>query len=146
MADYYGKVRTNFFTVTDEDKFREVIERCVGTDSEVLIFERRDDTSGATLFGFGCLSPIVGLRPETEGDESDEDYEIDDLYNALQPLISEGEAILITEVGSIKLRGFTADCTIITRTEIRVVSLQDMAVKEARAMLGNPKYTAIMHC
>lgn len=146
MADYYGKVRTNYFTVTDEDKFRQVMGRCVGTDSEVIVFEGRNDATGAMMFGFGCLSPIAGLRSGSEDAELDEDYEIDDLYNALQPLIPEGEAILITEIGSMKLRGFTADCTIITRTEIRVVSLQDKAVEETKAMLGNPEYTTIMNC
>ena len=37
MANYYGKTRTNYFAVTDETKFRQIIADCRGEDKIVII-------------------------------------------------------------------------------------------------------------
>ena len=145
MADYYASTRTNYFAVTDEDKFRQVMAKCVGSGDSVEVFEQHCKSTGVTLFCFGCQSTISGLRVATdEDDDSWDDCDIDAFYEALQGLVVEGDAIIITEVGYEKLRYLAGISTIITHSEIRVVNLRDKALNEARAMLGNSDYDTQM--
>ena len=61
MADYYASTRTNYFAVTDEKEFRQLMDKCVGNSNPVEIFEEKDKSTGITKFGFGCNSTISGL-------------------------------------------------------------------------------------
>lgn len=151
MADYNGFTRTNYFGVTDESKFRQLMAECAGAESQVLIFEEKDEKDKTIKFGFGCYSSIVGIRAPNDSDEAGEenddcDYCLDAFHSALQELVVEGDAILITEIGYEKLRYLAADCVIITCAEIRYMRLEDKALAEARTMLENPNYsTRVYH-
>lgn len=142
MADYYASTRTNYFAVTDEAKFRQLMDKCVGNEDSVDIFEKTDVSTGIKMFGFGCQSTISGLP--IGDDEDADDYDLNDLYEALQELIVEGDAVIITEIGYEKLRYLAGISVIITRSEIRVINLRDKALEEARGMLGDPYYDTQM--
>jgi len=152
MANYEAKTRTNNFSVTDVDKFYQLMEMCVGNECPVEVFMEKSTDDDSTMFGFYCNGSILGLPATTEDTEPEDlDYEsCDDEYDHdlfckfLQQLVTEDTAIIITEIGSEKFCYFVGVCTIITKSEIRVVDVQAVALIEARKMLGNPEYTTNM--
>ena len=138
MANYYAFIRSNYFSVADETKFQEIIASCLGSDKAIQIFES-GDSSGK--FGFGCYGSISGIPAE---DCDPEDCDIDAFYDALQEVLAEGDAIIITEIDYEKLRYLIGVCTIITKREIRSVNLEEKAVALAREMLGNEDFQTQM--
>lgn len=138
MANYYATIRTNYFSVTDEAKYREIIESCIAEDT-LHIFEE-STTDGKKMFGFGCYGYINGIPAVEDEDETD----LDAFYYALQSVLSEDDAIIITEVGNEKLRYLVGLCTVITNTDIQSIDVCCKAVELARIMLENPEFTTRM--
>ena len=136
MANYYATIRTNYFGVSDESKFRDILELCCAEDT-IHLFEYEDSTS---KFGFGCNGTIYGLVTG----EDDTGFDLDAFYKALQELVAEGDAIIITEVGFEKLRYLIGCCTVITKNDIRFVNVQDKAIELARSMLQDNNFTTQM--
>jgi len=152
MADYYAKVRTNYFSVTDKDEFHRLMSMCTGDEYRVEVFSDKLADDNSVKFGFYCDGSILGLLAPYEDEEPedldyvacDDEHDLDLFYKFLQKLVAKDDAIIITEVGSEKMRYLFGMCVIITRSEIRVINLQDMAMAEARRMLGNAEYTTQM--
>ena len=138
MADYYGKTRTNYFSVTDEAKFRQIIASCGATDELVLHEEKLDD--GNIQYMFYCEGSILGLPDK----DDDADYDYDAFCIALQQVLPDGDAILITTIGWEKIRYFVANCDVVTNREFKSIDLQREAVKLAGVLLGNPDYATRM--
>ena len=159
MADYYGYTRTSYFGVTNQKKFRQLMARCTVAGDSIMIFEQHDelDPTKVIKFGFGAYGSILGINEDCktpnetlkDGCEADccedADYCHFAFCKALQELVAEGDAILIQEVGFEKLRYLVADTTIITRTEIRSVRMEDVALQMVRDMLGNPDFATQIH-
>ena len=149
MADYYGKTRTNYFSVTDEEKFRKIMALCVATDDIKIEDENQND--GSVKYVFYCEGVIQGL-PDIEDDDGnaenyddDIDYNYDAFCKALQQILPDDDAIIITEVGSEKMRYLTGICTIITNKEFRCLDIAKKAVNLARVLLKNSDYTTEMY-
>jgi hypothetical protein len=138
MANYYAIIRTNYFGVTDEAKFREIVDSCRAEDT-IHIFGA-DDGSGK--IGFGCSGSIYGI-PASE-DEDDMEDDLDAFYDALQSVLAEGDAIIITEIGYEKLRYLIGYCSIITKDDIQSIDVRSKAIELARVMLNNPEFTTEM--
>lgn len=139
MANYYGFIRTNYFAVKDEEKFRRLIASCRGSEEDPEVWEKEVD--GQMLFAFGCCSSLSGLPC---GDEEDYEYDLDAFHRALQQVVADGHAIIITEIGYEKLRYLVGDCTIITAKEIAYTNLGDIGLAKARQLLKNPQYDPVM--
>ena len=139
MANYYSKSRTNYFTVTDIEKFADIIKHLSG-DGEIDFSEHYTDKG---KFMFYCDGVLNGYMTDPDDDDS-----IDEatgmMVEELQKILPDGEAIILTEVGSEKMRYILCRATIITNKEVRYVNLNDEAVATAREMLGNPNYTTEM--
>lgn len=60
-----------------------------------------------------------------------------DLFQELQKIVAENDAIIITEVGNEKLRYLLGVSVVITRRGIRVLRLDDIAWQTAKEMLDN---------
>jgi len=152
MADYYAKVRTNYFSVTDEDKFHRLMEMCASNGGRVEVFSEKSAGDEPTKFGFYCDGSILGLLAPHDDEEPedlnyeacDDEHDMDLFYKFLQKLVTKDDAVIITEVGSEKMCYLFGVCVIITQSEIRVLDLQGMAMTEARVMLNNPDYTTQM--
>lgn len=138
MANYSAKFLSNYFSVIDEAKFKELINSCEAEDT-VEIFEKEQSDS-SMKYGFGCLKIIHGIP--ADGEEYAET--IDFFYKSLQGLIPPGEAAIITEIGAEKLNYFVACCTVITSDSIQTVDGRNEAVKLAADMLQNPSFTTEM--
>ena len=70
MANYRCVVRTNYFHVKDEEKFRELMSRVYGEEDTVSLWTE-NDPNGKTMFGFGCYGSISGLRNSQEDEDED---------------------------------------------------------------------------
>lgn len=135
MANYNAWIRTNYFTVTDVEKYEAVIAACTAEDTIEVIEEKQPD--GSIKYGFLCSGCINGLP---DGDENDTDL----FYAALQELLPKGEAIIVTEIGFEKMCYLIGKCTVITQNDIQYASIDNIALDIARTMLGNPGYTTQM--
>lgn len=140
MANYIGYTRTNYFAVKDEDAFQKAISDCRTSEGKLQLFEAT--VNGQKLFGFGCYGTISGIPPADEEDDCEED--MDAFCDALQSVLADGHAIMITEIGYEKLRYLIGECIIITSSDISSIFLRDTALQEAREILNDPKYTPKM--
>lgn len=150
MAGYYCTIRTNYFQVTDENAFRELMKHVQGTEDKVEVFERKED--GVKLFGFGCGSDIAGVDEEyfmrAHGIDLDGDVELDEddfaegrydvFTDCLQKLIVEGDAVIILEASSEKLRFVNGLAEIITRNRMEYLDIKRLSIECAAKMLNNP--------
>ena len=75
MANYCCTIRTNYFHVKDEEKFRALMDRAYGCEDSIELWKERD-ANGNTVFGFGVYGGISGLR--NAGADEDDDYDDDD--------------------------------------------------------------------
>jgi hypothetical protein len=141
MANYNAVIRTNYFSVTDEKKYREIINSC-SVEEEIHVFEEIS-SDGKKLFGFGCFGSIFGMSAIDGDDDCEADNSV--FYAELQSVLAEGDAIIIVEVGYEKLRYLIGTGTVITQSDIQLVSLDGSAVNLARSLLNNPDYTPRMY-
>lgn len=141
MSNYYGKVRTNYFSVTDENALRDIISRVRGSEDTVELYMEQE-SNGEKKFMFLCGSDILGFPETDENGEvyEDCDYSFDDFTAALQKILPENEAIIITEVGSEKMRYLSGYVTVITRNEIRHENLHNIGIRIARRLLNNENW------
>ena len=135
MANYYGKTRTNYFKVNDPEAFKELLEKCAGTEDPLKVWAKEEDG----FYAFGCESEVAGI--DINKDPDDPEYDYDAFLEALQKCVLPGDAVIITSVGWEKLRYLGADAVIITAKDIEYMSLESAAIKKARELLGNPDWT-----
>lgn len=131
MANYYGKTRTNYFHVTDEKKFFEIMSKMHLDEDELQVWGK-DDGNGGTLHGFGGYGTLCFY--------DDDNYAMDDFIDDLSEILPENEACIILEIGNEKLRYFEGIASIITRSGFESIDLNDWAVSTAQVMLGDSNY------
>ena len=71
MANYIGYTRTNYFSVTDEEKFRQIIANAYSSADKIEVFE--DKTDGNVKYAFGCYGVICGTRELSDDDDDEGD-------------------------------------------------------------------------
>ena len=176
---HYGKTRTNYFSVTDENKFKEIIGMCRG-DGEVEII-----SNDKGKFGFMCEGSILGFPEDIEENKDnfgchncghtwyaaqdsesdatdfcpecnsanveeieyyndDVDYSYDKFCEALQTVLPDNEAIIITEIGSEKMRYLSGHSMVITNKQTKFVDLRAESLNAARVLLGLSNYNTPM--
>lgn len=137
--NYEGSLRTNYFSVKDENRFREIISRLVADDI-IRIFEGKENSTGKFAFGGGT---ICGIRPENYNKEDYDEYDIIDgdawLFE-LQKVVADGDAIIVTETGGEGVRYLDGSVTVITSHDIKYKDLEEIGLKLAREALGNPNW------
>lgn len=136
MADFIGCARTNYFKVKDMDAFKAILSRIV-SEEKIELFV--NDTN-PELVGFGCSAPIYGILPQGCECEEDADTNMDDLVAELQNVVSDDDAIIITEVEREKLNYVAGGAYIITSKGSRYCNIQNIAIQTAQEMLGHPMW------
>lgn len=126
MASYLCAIRTNYFRVTEEEKFKNLIDEFLSGSCEVFT---RTDVNSNKLVGFGSDENINWPEDETG------------FVSGLQECLAEDDSIIVLEVGHEKLRYLVGTATIITRSSIETIDLTSLAISKAAEMLGNPDYT-----
>lgn len=145
MANYYANSRTNYFRVTDEDKFAELFANLVCDDDEVEDFTEVED--GIIYHAFGGYGSIDYQKPvQNNSGESDEDYDydFDSFLVELQKILPEDEAFIYTECGHEKLCYITGFSIVVTKNKIKSVDIRSEAIELARKMLNNKKFLTKM--
>ena len=95
MANYLCSVRTNYFHVKDEDKFREMMSQVYGCEDSVDLWQETDN-EGKTVFGFGCYGGISGVINAKEDENEDVDETaFDEFISGLQKCVADDDAIII---------------------------------------------------
>ena len=143
MANFIGTARTNYFHVTDEEKYKYLFNGLVGSDDEIISFDETDK-NGKILHGFGSYGSIYWSPSKADGnpdwlDEDDTDgYE--DFLNQLSKILPKDEAFVLIDVGHEKLRYLSGFATIVTNKDIKYVDLTNTAQTVAQEMLRKPNY------
>lgn len=150
MANVITKTRTNYVSITDTDKFNEIIHSCVA-DDEFSIIEKQID--GETKYGFYINADIDGLRDNSECDKScaecddledcEYDFNYDDFLKALQTVIAPGDALIITTISYLKMIELHAYVEVVTADAIKSINLESGAMALAQEMLGNKDWSTI---
>lgn len=141
MADYISKCRSNYFKVTDEDRLKEIIGAC---QCEGNCWVSQHDTE-EDKFCICCDYNLTGLiKDEEEDEEEAHERAYDTMLEELQKILPDGEAIIIIEAGSEKMRYIAGTSTIVTKNEICVLDLADISLKKARELLNNPRFETQM--
>ena len=128
MANYMAVTRTNYFRVTDEDRYKELFEKLTSEDDIEDFTKRTED--GVILHGFGCYGDV-----EYYDDDADE-YDFDEWLSKLQEIIPDDEAFILESSGYEKLRYVTGWVVVVTRKEIASMSCDSWAKKKAKELLG----------
>ena len=133
MANYYEMTRTNYFKITDSDKFKEICEEIISESGVDFDVTEKDGKL------YGCISSesIIMLNDE------DESVDIESFYKKLQTVLEEDDAIIFTSIGHEKLRYLVGMITVITKDDIQYINLEDKAMELARTMLKNPEWNTV---
>ena len=138
MANYCCTIRTNYFTVKDNEKFEEFMSHVRGTEDSVALWKEERD--GKTMYGFGSYGTIFGYCPEPDDEDADFDGAYEAFEAGLVEHVADGDAILIFEAGNEKMRYVTGYATVITGGGVDGIDLKCAAMEIARHMLGNPEF------
>ena len=139
MANYMATARTNYFRVTDEEKWQELFN---GLCCEDEIHDFTEDREGVKYHGFGAYASIeymskVYIEGETEEDGYDDyEYDFDEFITELKKILPDDEAFVYMEAGNEKLRYVTGFVMVVTNKETKSMSLDSWAKEQAKLLLG----------
>ena len=140
MANYSCAIRTNYFHVKDEEKFRDLMGRAYGSEDSISLWEEKDP-EGKPVFAFGVYGGIGGIMNAQEDETEDEDLDetsYDEFIDGLQECVADDDAIIIFESGHEKLRYVIGDALVITGAGHWYMDIAALATEKAAEMLGNP--------
>lgn len=141
MANYCACVRTNYFRVTDEEKYKKLYKG-LSADYEIYDFTKTDPDTKEIYHGFGAYSTIDYYPcgdPFSE-DAEDEEPNLDMFLNEIQKIIHPDDAMIIIEVGNEKLRYLVGSATVVTKNGISGTDIEFEAITIAQNLLKNPEY------
>lgn len=133
MANYNCVVRTNYFHVKDMGTFMDLMNRTVGSEDKVELWEETDQ-DGNPIYAFGCYGGIAGLPNESDDEIDDDSY--DRFTDGLQKCVSENDAVIIMESGHEKLRYVTGSAFIITSNDTKYLDVETLALEAIKKMVG----------
>jgi len=132
MANYVSAMRTNYFRVTDEERYAEIFGDLT-SEGGVLDFTK--SVEGTVLHGFGSYGGI-DYCPGYNDEEAWDEYGFDGFLLELQKILPGDEAFMCFEAGWEKLRYVVGVAVVCTADEIRSITLDSWAMLEARKLLG----------
>lgn len=145
------KTRSNYFSVTDYDKLKNIVNRCRSEDDKLYIADQTED-DGSMKYALICDGDILGfpIDPENETTvlaeediETDEDnnemcdYSYSAFLQELMTILPPDDAIILTSIGYEGMRSLAAWSEIITAKSIKSIDLVPASVEIARKELGN---------
>lgn len=132
MATFECTSRTNYFRVTDEERYKELFGRLCSDGGDTLKdFTKEKD--GIVYHGFGAYG-CIDYR------DDDDNYNIDIFFEEIQKIIPNNDAFVLMESGREGLRYVSGDAVIVTSKDIISLSLANMVAAQLYKLLGE-KYT-----
>lgn len=105
MANYEAYARTNYFRVTDVEKMKDFCKR------NYLEFWQEDEESAPKdRYGFASCEP----------------FDYDTLIPEIQEFLDENDICVIIEIGREKLRYLVGEATLITKSNVKYIILNDI--------------------
>lgn len=133
MANYYCSARTNYFRVTNEERYLELLNTLTSNEGEVFIFSEKPE-NGTLTHAFGADGMICCYH---DGNEVDD---FDWFLSELQKILPDDEAFILFEAGHEKLNYVNGYATIVTCNNIENISLENEAIKVAKKLLENENF------
>ena len=129
MANYCCAVRSSYFYVTDEEKYKELMEHIITCEDSIDCWDEKKD-DGRIAHAFGCYNQILGYIDDPEAWEDyknhvDPDY--DYFLQKLSEIIAPGSACVIFQAGNEKLRYVDGFVDVVMHNEVRCESLESIA-------------------
>ena len=132
MANYMATTRTNYFRVTDEEKYDQLIEGLTPKNN-IRDFTKKDE-DGTIWHGFGCMGSI-DYCPQ-DNDECD----FDAFIRELQKILPENEAFILMESGYENLCYVVGFVAVVTKDKSKTIDMHTLALECAKEMLGNSDF------
>lgn len=153
MANCYGNTRTNYFKVTDEKKFEQIINSVACCEDTLEVWSKTVD--GTKEYAFGTNDSIQGIcecehceaveknEVKYDADLCEGLYSYDKMCELLQSVVHPEDAIIIVETAHEKLRYVGASSTVITSKEIKYIDLWQESMEAVKNMLDKKEYTPV---
>ena len=132
MANCQTVSKTNYFRVTDEEKYKELISHLYTDSGDPVDYFSYIDANGISRFGFGAYGTIS----YAENSEEEEERSIDKFLAKIQEILPEDESFILFEVGNEKLRSVFGYAVVCTQDKIETIDLESCAAVMAGDMLG----------
>ena len=129
MANYISTVRTNYFRVTDEERYKELVKNFTCDTDDVYHHTKNKD--GKIFHMFGAYGTI-----EYVSDDNELCCLSDVFYPELQKILPEGEAFILQEAGHEKLCYVEGRAEIVTKDTVKYVDLAWAVMEKAKELLG----------
>lgn len=123
MANYCCATRSSYFYVTDEAKYKELMEHIITCEDSLDCWEKKKD-DGRIAYAFGCYDQILGYLDDPEENEApDYDY----FLQKLSEIIAPGSACVIFQSGNEKLRYVDGFVDVVMHNKVKCESLESIA-------------------
>lgn len=140
MSNYNYAIRTNYFRVTDEERYKKIFSQLFCVDGEE-IFDFTKEEGGQIYHSFGTYG-FPGYNIENCKEKYPELCDdcdcqcFDDFLSDLQQILPEDEVFIYTDVGHEKLLYLNAYSFIVTKNDISLIDLEGSVIAKVREMLG----------
>ena len=128
MANYCCAVRSSYFYVTDEEKYKELMKHIITCEDSIECWDKEKD--GRIAHAFGCYDQILGYiddPEEWEDYENHVDPDYDYFLQKLSEIITPGSACVIFQAGNEKLRYVDGFVDVVMHNEVKCESLESIA-------------------
>lgn len=133
MANYCCSARTNYFSVTDEKRYLELLSTLTSDEGEVFAFDGKSEDDTPT-HAFGAYGVICCYH------DGNEDDNFKWFISELQKILPDNEAFILFETGHEKLNYVSGYATIVTHSNIENISLEGEAIEVAKELLKNETF------
>ena len=131
MADYIATARTNYFRVTDEQKYQKLFK---GLVSDNQLFDFTKEENGIVFHAFGSYGWISYETGQDDGESNDG---FDFFLEELQQILPDDEAFVYQEIGHEKLRYVTGGAVVVTSKVIKQLGLDTLVKDTIETLLGS---------
>ena len=128
MANYCCAVRSSYFYVTDEEKYKELMKHIITCEDSIECWDKEKD--GRIAHAFGCYDQILGYIDDPEAWEDYENHvdpDYDYFLQKLSEIIAPGSACVIFQAGNEKLRYVDGFVDVVMHNEVKCESLESIA-------------------
>ena len=128
MANYCCAVRSSYFYVTDEEKYKELMKHIITCEDSLDCWDKEKD--GRIAHAFGCYDSILGYIDDPEAWEDYENHvdpDYDYFLQKLSEIIAPGSACVIFQAGNEKLRYVDGFVDVVMHNKVKSKSLESIA-------------------
>ena len=128
MANYCCTVRSSYFYVTDEEKYKDLMKHIITCEDSLDCWDKKKD--GRIAHAFGCYGQILGYIDDPEAWEDYENHvdpDYDYFLQKLSEIIAPGSACVIMKKKKKKLRYVDGFVDVVMPNKIVCSNLEDMA-------------------